>query len=87
MAGQAASLQVLNTSENHGIARFDTVQHSLGQLRALRRLNIAGNTRLDPEMSLFDEEALNSWVLEELDISGIAVRISSKLIRIRLTLT
>lgn len=73
IAGQGASLQVLNTSGNHGTVRFDVIQHSLAQLRAMTKLTITGNTRLDPGISLFDDDAMNSWLLEELDVSGIAV--------------
>lgn len=73
VAGQASTLQVLDTAGNHGIVKFDVMQYSLSRLRTLTKLNIAGNTRLDTDMSLFDEEALNSWVLEELDVSGIAL--------------
>ena len=73
MAGQASSLQTLDTSGNHGIVKFELIQHSLSQLRAITKLNIAGNTRIDSDMSLFDEDAIHSWALEDLDISGIGV--------------
>lgn len=73
IAGQGTSLQVLNTSENHGTVRFDIIQHSLSRLGAMTKLNITGNTRLDPGFSLFDDEATSTWALEELDVSGIAV--------------
>ncbi|CAM1505561.1 Fc.00g111980.m01.CDS01 [Cosmosporella sp. VM-42] len=73
MAGQAGSLQTLDTSGNHGIVKFELIQHSLSQLRAITKLNIAGNTRIDSDMSLFDEDAIHSWALEDLDISGIGL--------------
>ncbi|KAF7558668.1 hypothetical protein G7046_g5497 [Stylonectria norvegica] len=71
--GQGATLQVLDTSENHGKVPFDVIRDSLSQLRALKKLNIAGNTRLNSDESLFDEVAINSWALEELDVSTITL--------------
>lgn len=52
---------------------FETIRYALSQLRAIQRLNIAGNTRIATDVSLFDEAALNRWELQELDLSGIAV--------------
>ncbi|KAH6998507.1 hypothetical protein BKA56DRAFT_626898 [Ilyonectria sp. MPI-CAGE-AT-0026] len=77
ISGQAASLEVLDTSDNQGTVKFDVIQHSLSELRAIKKLKIAGNTRLHPEIPLFDEAALNFWTLEELDLSGIALNEST----------
>lgn len=71
LAGQTSSLRALDTSNNHGTAKFETVQSVLSQLHEVTKLNIANNTRLNSAESLFDETALSSWALEELDLSGI----------------
>lgn len=73
LAGQARSLQTIDTSDNQGAAYLDIIRGALSQLRNLRKLKITGNTRLHPEVSLFDDTAINSWTLSELDLSGIAV--------------
>lgn len=73
ISGQAASLEVVDTSDNQGTVKFEVIYPSLAELRAIKSLRIAGNTRLPPGVSLFDEAALNFWVLEELDLSGIAL--------------
>lgn len=73
LAGQSNSLEYLDTSNNQGTVSFDIARHTLSQLRAMKKLNMAGNTRLDPDISLFDEAAINTWSLEELDLSGIMV--------------
>ena len=72
--GQAHSLQTIDTSNNHGIVKCDLLRHGLDQLRAIRKLNISGNTRLDTGNPLVDEATINGWTLTELDLSGIAVR-------------
>lgn len=74
LSGQARCLQTIDTSDNQGVARFDIMRHSLNQLQAVRKLVIAGNTRLDRDVPLFDEAAICNWALSELDLSGIAVR-------------
>lgn len=74
LAGQAESLEWLDTSENHGVARFEIVQRTLRQLRRITKLNIAGNTRITSDESLFDKTSIGSWALRDLDLSGIAVR-------------
>jgi hypothetical protein len=71
--GQGANLQHIDTSENQGTVKFETIRDSLSQLRAIRKLNIAGNTRLPFDVPLFEDHVLSSWSLEELDLSGIAV--------------
>lgn len=73
ITGQAASLEAVDTSDNQGTVKFDVMYQSLAELRAIKSLKIAGNTRLPPGVPLFDEAALNFWVLEELDVSNIAV--------------
>lgn len=73
LAGQAASLENLDTSDNQGTVGFEVARNTLSQLWAIKRLNMAGNTRLHSDASLFDEAAINTWSLQELDLSGIAV--------------
>lgn len=74
LSGQSESLEVIDTSDNQGVVRFDVIRDTLAQLRSLRKLNIAGNTRVTPDISIFDEAAIHRWDLEEMDLSGIAVR-------------
>lgn len=71
LAGQANSLEWIDTSNNHGVVRFETIQRTLSGMRRLSRLNIAGNTRLVSEEPLFDEMTICKWELQELDLSGI----------------
>lgn len=73
LAGQAGSLQVINTSDNHGVARFETIQSTLSQLHGLKKLSIAKNTRLTSDLPLFTRETIETWPLQELDLSGIMV--------------
>ncbi|KAF5005852.1 hypothetical protein FDECE_7737 [Fusarium decemcellulare] len=73
IAGQGSTLQHIDTSENQGTVKFEVIHYSLSQLQAIRKLNIAGNTRIPLDLPLFEESALNSWALEELDLSGIAL--------------
>lgn len=74
LAGQANSLEMVDTSSNHGVVRFETIQTTLSRMRRLTKLNIAGNTRILSEESLFDEMTMHEWELQELDLSGIMVR-------------
>ncbi|KAM0204621.1 hypothetical protein ACHAPI_000388 [Fusarium lateritium] len=71
--GQGANLQHIDTSENQGTVKFEIIRDSLSQLQAIRKLNIAGNTRIPYDVPLFEDYILNSWCLEELDLSGIAL--------------
>ncbi|KND95287.1 hypothetical protein TOPH_00485 [Tolypocladium ophioglossoides CBS 100239] len=73
LAGQIHSLECLDTSDNQGIVRFDIIQNTLRRLRRITKLNIAGNTRITCDESLFDEETIGSWALQEIDLSGIAL--------------
>ncbi|CAG9971837.1 unnamed protein product [Clonostachys byssicola] len=72
-AGQAGSLEVIDTSNNQGTIKHELLKYTLRQLQYLRRLNIAGNTRLNPGQSLFEEATLHTWELEELDLSNITL--------------
>lgn len=74
LAGQAETIEWIDTSNNSGTVGFDTIAYTLRQLRNIKKLNISGNTRLVSEEPLFAERALNSWALQELDLSGIVVR-------------
>ncbi|KAG6040421.1 hypothetical protein E4U41_000621 [Claviceps citrina] len=71
LAGQANSLESIDTSNNRGVVRFDTIQSTLSRMRRLSTLKIAGNTRILSEASLFDEMTVYDWELQELDLSGI----------------
>jgi len=73
LAGQMDSLQVLDISDNQGVVKSDILRHSLNQLRALRKLNIASSTRLDSRYPVVDEAAIHNWSLTELDLSCIAL--------------
>ncbi|KAG5937719.1 hypothetical protein E4U53_008148 [Claviceps sorghi] len=70
LAGQANSLEWVDTSNNHGVVRFEIIQDTLGKMRRLSKLNIAGNTRMLSEESLFNEMTIYNWELQELDLSG-----------------
>lgn len=76
LAGQANSLESIDTSNNHGVVRFETIQSSLSGMKRLSKLNIAGNTRFLSEESLFNEATMHDWELQELDLSGMMVGIS-----------
>ncbi|KAL7798396.1 hypothetical protein V8C37DRAFT_201248 [Trichoderma ceciliae] len=73
LAGQAETIEWIDTSNNSGTVGFDTMTYTLRQLRNIKKLNISGNTRLVSEEPLFAERALNSWALQELDLSGIVL--------------
>lgn len=73
LAGQAETIECIDTSNNSGTVGFDTLTYTLRQLRNIKKLNISGNTRLVSEEPLFAERALHSWALQELDLSGIVV--------------
>lgn len=73
LAGQAETIEYIDTSNNSGTVGFDTLTYTLRQLRNIKKLNISGNTRLVSEEPLFAEGALHSWALQELDLSGIVV--------------
>ncbi|PFH61342.1 hypothetical protein XA68_17591 [Ophiocordyceps unilateralis] len=71
LAGQAHSLESLDTSDNQGSVRFEMIQSTLRRMRRLTRLVISGNTRIASDGSLLDEATMSLWALEELDLSGI----------------
>lgn len=73
LAGQAETIEYIDTSGNSGTVGFDTLTYTLRQLRNIKKLNISGNTRLVSEEPLFAEGALQSWALQELDLSGIVL--------------
>ncbi|UKZ80717.1 hypothetical protein TrVFT333_008480 [Trichoderma virens FT-333] len=73
LAGQAETIECIDTSNNSGTVGFETITYTLRQLRNIKKLNISGNTRLVSEEPLFAERALNSWALQELDLSGIVL--------------
>lgn len=77
LGGQVDSLETLNTSDNQGVVKPEIIRYSLGQLRALKRLDISGNTRLEPDTPVIDEAAIHQWSLVELDLSSIAVGFST----------
>lgn len=71
LGSQAYSLECLDTSDNQGIVRFDIIQRALKKLQRLVSLNIAGNTRIMSDASLFDGETIMKWALQDLNLSGI----------------
>lgn len=75
LAGQADSLEWIDTSGNQGVVRFEILQSTLSGMRRLSKLKIAGNTRILSEESLFDAVTMQNWQLQELDLSGITVSV------------
>jgi hypothetical protein len=73
LSGQHATLEVLDTSNNQGTVKFEVIRNTLSHLRAVRKLHIVGNTRIDSDMSLLSQSAMSSWTLHEIDMSGIIV--------------
>ncbi|KAK5990243.1 hypothetical protein PT974_08509 [Cladobotryum mycophilum] len=73
LVGQAETLEWLDTSDNQGTVRFEIIRDSLAQFRHIKKLIISGNTRLESEESLFVQSAINSWPLQELNLSGIVL--------------
>lgn len=73
LSGQYATLEVLDTSNNQGTVKFEVIRNTLSHLRAVRKLHIVGNTRIDSDMSLLSQSAMSSWTLHEIDMSGIIV--------------
>ncbi|KAI5465786.1 hypothetical protein BGZ63DRAFT_348023 [Mariannaea sp. PMI_226] len=73
ISGQFSNLETLDTSDNQGTVKFEVLLNSLRELRAIKSLRIAGNTRLPPGVAMFDNEILGIWTLEELDLSNIAL--------------
>lgn len=74
LAGQAFSLECLDTSDNQGIVRFDIIRGTLSLLQRVVSLNIAGNTRILSDEPLLDADVMANWLLRDLDLSGIMVR-------------
>ncbi|KAG6004316.1 hypothetical protein E4U21_001175 [Claviceps maximensis] len=70
LAGQANSLEWIDTSNNHGVVRFEIIQSTLCRMRRLSKLNVSGNTRILSDEPLFNEMAIYDWELQELDLSG-----------------
>lgn len=73
LAGQSNSLEWLDTSDNQGTVRFETIKSTLRRMKRLCKLKIAGNTRILSDEPLFDEMTMQEWELQELDLSGIAL--------------
>lgn len=71
LAAQASTLEAVDTSNNRGFVREDTMRQTLNQLRGLSTLRIANNTRVLSDAPLFDFDAIKTWPLEVLDLSGI----------------
>ncbi|QYT01164.1 PH domain-containing protein [Trichoderma simmonsii] len=77
LAGQAETVECIDTSNNSGTVGFETITYTLHQLRNIKKLNISGNTRLVSDEPLLTARALNSWALQELDLSGIILNTTS----------
>lgn len=74
LSGQAKTLDCLDISNNQGIVKFDVIRQTMSQFRAITKLNISGSTRINSDKSLFVDNVIQNWPLEELDLSGIMVR-------------
>ncbi|OAA74630.1 leucine rich repeat protein [Akanthomyces lecanii RCEF 1005] len=68
---QADSLEIIDLSNNQGNVKFEIVCNALSHLRRATKLCIARNVRLATGLSLFDDDTLATWQLQELDLSGI----------------
>lgn len=73
LPAQAETLEYLDTSNNQGTVKASTISNTLDQLKAVKQLRIAGNTRIYPDDCLFEAATLDRWALEELDLSNMAV--------------
>lgn len=73
LACQGEFLEVLDTSNNYGTVKFDIVCNALSRFKSLTKLYMSRNTRITSDLSLFDDDALSSWPLQELDLSGITL--------------
>ncbi|EGX94373.1 leucine rich repeat protein [Cordyceps militaris CM01] len=70
---QAETLEILDLSNNPAVVRFEIICNALSHLKGITKLCIARNVRLATELSLFDDDALATWQLQELDLSGIII--------------
>lgn len=70
---QAETLEIVDLSNNQGTVRFEIICNALSHMSGVTKLSIARNVRLATELSLFDDEALLTWRLQELDLSGIVL--------------
>ncbi|KAJ3481675.1 hypothetical protein NLG97_g7762 [Lecanicillium saksenae] len=70
---QADSLEIIDLSNNQGTVRFEIICNALSHLSGVTKLCIARNVRLATELSLFDDDALATWQLQDLDLSGIVL--------------
>lgn len=70
---QADSLEKIDLSDNQGTVRFEIVCNALSRFRGVTKLCIGRNVRLATGLSLFDDDALATWQLQELDLSGIVL--------------
>lgn len=68
---QSESLEIIDLSNNQGTVRFEIICNALSHLAGATKLCIARNVRLATELSLFDDDTLATWQLQELDLSGI----------------
>ncbi|KAM3454875.1 hypothetical protein MY5147_006824 [Beauveria neobassiana] len=68
-----ADLSILDLSNSKGLVKFEIICNALSRFRGVTKLCIARNVRLATELSLFDDDALATWQLQELDLSGIAL--------------
>ncbi|OAA74124.1 leucine rich repeat protein [Cordyceps fumosorosea ARSEF 2679] len=70
---QTDSLEILDLSNNPGIVQLEVVCNTLRHLSSVTKLCIARTVRLATGVSLFDDDALVTWQLQELDLSGMMI--------------
>lgn len=70
---QGSTMEVLNTSRNMGNVDHVVLRNGLAHFTRLRKLNVAGNCLSQFTDSMFWDETIMGWQLEELDLSDIKV--------------
>lgn len=68
---QGSTMEVLNTSRNMGNVDHVVLRNGLAHFTRLRKLNVAGNCLSQFTDSMFWDETIMGWQLEELDLSDI----------------
>lgn len=74
---QNASLECLDISDNPGKINVERFQISMTVFSRLRKLDLSRVTRSSGNHSLFKEESMTKWRLEELIMNGVPVIIKA----------
>lgn len=73
LPSQGYKMEALNTSRNIGHVDHMAVKQNLAHFYNLRKLGIAGNCLTQAKDTIFLDETIMGWGLEELDLSHINV--------------